>query len=177
MITNTKKTLYTATTPSATWEIVEVTLYEQGQEIPYSEPIHVLKDGEYQEAFGGGSWAESHARDYIAAQLSAEDIAAAFVAAKDAVANVPAVGNAGTCNHDTPEVKIPAYRGKRFAKAAEMAGVELYKLSGRWSKGWAWVLDLGVGSNQGDQRTREARAASEAMASGGLRTSVHYSMD
>lgn len=164
------------TTPSAAWTIQRVTFADPADEAANTEPVGVRKDGEFVEAFGG-SFPEYAAREYIAKQLSVEDIAAAFEAAREAVKAVPYHGNTGTCNFDCPEVKIPARLGRRFQKAAALAGVELTTNSGRYSKGWAWVHGVGVGTQQGLQQTVEAEAARKALQEHGLHASVHYAVD
>lgn len=64
--------------------------------------------------------------------------------------------DAGTCNFDSPAIKLPRMRNDAAEQVSQITGVRLAKFSA-WGSGWFWVLvDM---RGQGNRRTKMMEAA------------------
>lgn len=81
----------------------------------------------------------------------------------------------GTCNLDSPVIKLPHWKDEDIAKAAELAGVSISdKLSGLWN-GYRFVGTSTRG--QAARRTAMAEAAKRSLQSDGYDVHMYYAMD
>lgn len=101
----------------------------------------------------------------------ANDLAEAHIKALHETANVD---DGGTCNFDSPVLKLPRWNKELVRKAADMAGVGCFP----WhigEPGW-WVFVPRVGA-QANRRTKCAELMSKFLKELGYDASMYYQMD
>lgn len=97
-------------------------------------------------------------------------LAVALRAALDAANAIPVEDMGGSCNLDSPIVKLPRWRREDVQSAAEIAGV----YTSKWRRGFAFG---GYDSFQADNRMVKAEAFVRVMCEHGYDAYVHYAMD
>lgn len=98
--------------------------------------------------------------DFEKALSKAEKLALQYVDTEDG----------GTCNFDTPIVRLKATKRQIAELDWELVKIETYPY-----KGWYFVgIPL---SGQGNRRTRMAEAAAQSLCASGYEAKVYYQMD
>lgn len=112
------------------------------------------------------------------ATMNITELKAAIEAAQSKAMEFKDADDGGTCNFDTPVIKLP--EGIKPKKDLEgyldqYGRPMLEKACGRMWKGWYFVnIDL---YGQGNRRTAMAEAAAKSLEASGLQAGVYYQMD
>lgn len=81
----------------------------------------------------------------------------------------------GTCNFDTPTIKLDRWTEEEIKEASELSGVTIGEKLGGWHKGYRFIFIKMDG--QANRRTRMAEAAKKFIALSGYDVSMYYQMD
>lgn len=103
-------------------------------------------------------------------------LAEALKAAIQAAESIPCIDAGGTCNLDSPEIRLPRWRESDVMQACSLADSRLY--ANKWtSKPSGTFVFGGFDVPQGVNRTRRVEAFASAIKAAGYDASVHYAID
>jgi hypothetical protein len=81
----------------------------------------------------------------------------------------------GSCNFDSPIIKLPRWKESEIKEASEESGVDIGDQLSGWHKGYRFVGTVKYG--QANCRTRMAEAAKKSLEADGYDVSMYYQMD
>lgn len=104
-----------------------------------------------------------------------QKLAEALKRADEAALREANTDDGGTCNFDTPLIRLEGWSKSEIKEASDLANVEIGdKLSG-WHKGYRYVRVKLYG--QANRRTLMAEAAERSLEADGYDVSMYYHMD
>ena len=107
--------------------------------------------------------------------ITKDELTKLFIAARDAAIAADPTEDGGTCNFDTPSIRIENARQSMIEEAAKAAGISVTEFT--WFKRrWFWVnVPL---HGQANRRTKMAQAANDVLKTRPeLNAMMYYQMD
>ena len=102
----------------------------------------------------------------------AQDLADAHV---QAIAETADVDDGGTCNFDSPMLRLPRWNRAHIEEAVRIAGLAAFRWKG-WSGDSFWVICPRVAA-QGNRRSACSERMSKLLKEKGYDASMYYQMD
>lgn len=117
--------------------------------------------------------------DHTIAPLQTNDkvikLSEALIRANEAALLLSETNDGGTCNFDSPVIRLLKWKDYEIKQACELAGIEIGdKLSGFW-RNYRFVSTAMHG--QANCRTRMAEAAKKSLEADGYDVAMYYQMD
>lgn len=95
--------------------------------------------------------------------------------ANEAALTVSDTDDGGSCNFDSPVIRLPRWKDYEIKQAIELSGVDISDQLSGWWKGYRFVSTTMHG--QAYRRTKMAEAAKKSLAADGYDVSMYYQMD
>jgi hypothetical protein len=108
-------------------------------------------------------------------KIEIEKLADALKRADKAALAVANTEDGGTCNFDTPLIKLPRWKTSEIKEVSEKSGIEIGDQLSGWHKGYRFVDTTKHG--QANCRTRMAEAAYHSLEADGYDVCMYYQMD
>ena len=145
------------------------------------ESMDCLKDlkGKSCKTYSLSSLAFAIMNDHTIAPLQTSDkaikLSEALERANEAALLLSETNDGGTCNFDSPVIRLLKWKDYEIKQACELAGIEIGdKLSGFW-RNYRFVSTSMYG--QANCRTRMAEAAKKSLEADGYDVAMYYQMD